>query len=355
VTGPADDAILGCLLGGAVGDAVGLCAEGLSPRRLGRLFPNLDGPRLLGRRGFVSDDTEHACLTAQALITSVGEPARFARALAWRLRWWLAGAPAGIGRATLRAGLKLWLGWPPHRSGVFSAGNGPAMRAALLGVCFGHDPARLRELVHSSTHLTHTDPRAEHGALAVAGAAWLASRPEPLSADVFRAWFGENVAPCDDGLRQNIEKALSSAERGEDTAEFARSMGWAKAGVTGFINHTVPAVLQAALRHPDDLRAAVLAVVRCGGDADTTGAIVGGVVGARVGRAGVPADWLARLCEWPRTVGWMEKLGRRLGEVLRTGQPSQRLPVNPAALLVRNGVFLAIVLAHGFRRLAPPY
>ena len=34
----------------------------------------------------------------------------FARRMAWRLRWWLLGLPVGLGRATLRATLKLWCG-----------------------------------------------------------------------------------------------------------------------------------------------------------------------------------------------------------------------------------------------------
>ena len=81
----------------------------------------------------VSDDTEHTCLVAQALCAAPTDADRFARHLARGLRWWLLGLPAGIGSATLRATLKLWLGFPPARSGVFSAGNGPAMRSAILG------------------------------------------------------------------------------------------------------------------------------------------------------------------------------------------------------------------------------
>src|SRR3954471_18836892 len=125
------DAVVGCLLGMAVGDALGLPAEGMSRRRQRRLFPDVGRYHFLFGRGMASDDTEHACLTAQALITSAGDAERFAGDLARRLRWWFLGLPAGIGRATARACLKLWLGYPPGRSGVFSAGNGPAMRSPI--------------------------------------------------------------------------------------------------------------------------------------------------------------------------------------------------------------------------------
>lgn len=119
----------------------------------------------------VSDDTEHTCMVAQALIVSGGDIRLFSRSLAWRLRFWLLGLPAGIGLATLRALVKLWLGFPASRSGVFSAGNGPAMRAAIIGAAFGGRPERMRGLARTSTRLTHTDPKAERGALAAHQAA----------------------------------------------------------------------------------------------------------------------------------------------------------------------------------------
>ena len=57
------------------------------------------------------------------------------------------GLPAGIGLATLRSILKLWLFVPGRWRGVYSAGNGPAMRSALLGVCFAADEARIAALI----------------------------------------------------------------------------------------------------------------------------------------------------------------------------------------------------------------
>ena len=48
--------------------------------------------------------------------------------------------------------------------------------------------------------------------------------------------------------------------------------------------------------------------VACGGDTDTTAAIVGGIVGSGVGKAGIPPQWISGIREWPRTVAWMERL-----------------------------------------------
>ena len=120
----------GLLIGTAVGDALGLPAEGLSRRRVQRLYQGHWRHRLIFGRGMISDDTEHTIFVAQGLLRHPDSPERFARCLGWSLRGWLLSLPAGIGFATLRAILKLWLGFPPNHSGVYSAGNGGSRSSA---------------------------------------------------------------------------------------------------------------------------------------------------------------------------------------------------------------------------------
>ena len=67
----AREAIFGCLLGTAVGDALGLPCEGMTPQKQRRYFGEIVGHRLFFGRGLYSDDAEHTILVAQALI-SVG-------------------------------------------------------------------------------------------------------------------------------------------------------------------------------------------------------------------------------------------------------------------------------------------
>ena len=95
-----EDTMMGCLLGTAVGDALGLPAEGLSARRQAKMFPRLDRNRLFGGRGLVSDDTEHAVLTLLALRESQGEEARFRQLMRRGLRRWFWTLPPGIGVGT---------------------------------------------------------------------------------------------------------------------------------------------------------------------------------------------------------------------------------------------------------------
>lgn len=347
------DAILGCLLGTAVGDSIGLPYEGLSRRRAALLLGAPVRQRFLWGRGMVSDDTEHTCLVAQSLIEAAGDPQEFQLALARRLRWWLLGMPAGIGLATLRATLRLWFGYSPERSGVFSAGNGPAMRSALLGVVC-EDSRQIAQWVRISTRLTHTDPRAEQGALAVALAAHYAARWGLTDPDAALRHMQPALTGAPDELRQNLQKAVDSVRDAESTPAFANSLGLAR-GVTGYVNHTIPVALQACWTHPRDVRGAVMAVVCCGGDTDTTAAIAGAIVGTAVGESGIPQDWLTTLVDWPRSVTWIRQLGISLAQREDSDRRIVSPVVPPAGVLLRNILFAIIVLAHGFRRLGPPY
>jgi len=344
------DAFAGCILGTAVGDALGLPFEFLGTRRAVHLFGERDRYHFFFGRGMVSDDTEHTCMTAQSLIAAGDDVRHFARDLAWRLRWWMAALPAGAGWATLRSIFKLWIGFSPEKSGVFSAGNGPAMRSAIIGVRWGHEPEILKNFIRASTILTHTDPKAYYGALAVALAAYQSaqgrSSPAKYMEQLRDMLAGENAGE----FIELIEKAAQSADRMETTTCFAVSQGLEK-GVSGYIFHTVPVVLHAWFVHGNDFRTALNAVIACGGDTDTTGAIIGGIAGAGAGKAGFPRTWLENFGDWPRNVAWLEKLAAQLASGKM--QKPVRLPLVP--LLARNLFFMMIVLFHGFRRLFPPY
>ena len=359
---PKERAIIGCLLGTAVGDALGLACEGLSRRRQLKLFPDLAGYKLLPHgKGMCSDDTEHTCMVAQSLIETAhfrdpdGMGRRFASNFAWRLRFWLLGLPAGIGFATLRAILKLWIGFSPRTSGVYSAGNAPAMRIALVGVCYGEDLPRMQALVRAATRITHTDLRAQHGALAVALAAYLASLPEENIDPQDYASALALLCGKDSGLVALVRAVTASVERGESAQTYAASIGCAN-GVTGYVYHTVPVALHVWLRRHSNFRGALLETVRLGGDTDTVAAVVGALVGTRVGKAGIPSEWLQDLREWPRTPAWMEEVGVKLAaQVDHPFNRTEAVAINGVKLLLRNALFIPLVLAHGFRRLLPPY
>lgn len=344
------DRMRGVLLGTAVGDAVGLPAEGISRRRVARLFPGRWRHRLLGPYGMLSDDSDHTLLIAQALLVHPDSVTRFSRRLAWGLRGWLLSLPAGIGLATGRAIIKLWLGFAPHNSGVWSAGNGAAMRVAPIGAVFADDSNKLSAYVHASTIITHTDPRAETGALAVAKVvAWCfqSGANERLSRDDLL----ELLRSCADDpeWRGLLNKMAVAIGEQQTVGEFAAVLGQQQ-GVSGYVYRTVPVALYAWYRHFGDFEAALSAVFNCGGDTDTVGAITGAMAGAVVGERGIPADWLDGIADWPRTITLLRAVADRLADG-QTGPLAWCWP----ATLPRNVLFLLLVLAHGLRRLLPPY
>ncbi len=345
--------LIGSILGTAVGDAIGLPYEGLSRRRAGKLLGWPNRHRFFFGRGMVSDDTEHTCLVAQSLIASGQNVSEFQRQLAWRFRFWLLSLPAGIGWATLRSLLRLWMGFSLHQSGVFSAGNGPAMRAAILGVAIT-EPVRLREFVRASSRITHTDPKAESGALTIALAAQIACHTDKVSGDDFLRQLKSCIGQEASQLTSLIHQAVESVNSGESTAQFATQLGLAQ-GVSGYVEHSVPVAIHAWLSNQRDFRTAIITTVECGGDTDSTAAMVGGIVGAAVGKQGIPREWLNRLLESPRSIRWMERLAKQLDSSIQSATPERPIKLSFFNLLLRNLFFLVIVLFHGFRRLLPPY
>ena len=345
--------IFGCILGTAAGDALGLPYEGVSRQRLPRLLGPPERHRFLFGRGMISDDTEHTCLVAQSLIASGSDVDAFTLQLAMRLRWWFASLPAGLGRATLRSCLKLWLGVPPNRSGVFSAGNGPAMRSALFGACID-DINTMAEYVRVSARVTHSDPKAEYGAIAVALAAHMGCRNENVVGDSYLERLDPLIGAEGAELIALLRPVVASVSAGQSTLDFAMANGFER-GVSGYTYHTVPVAIHAWLSNPRDFHNAVSSAIQCGGDADTTAAIVGGIVGAATGESGIPPNWLSRIVEWPRSVNWMRKLSAQLAQSRNDLAPMKPITNNFFASLIRNLAFLVVVLFHGFRRLFPPY
>ncbi|MGZ5528246.1 MAG: ADP-ribosylglycohydrolase family protein, partial [Limisphaerales bacterium] len=82
------DKFTALLFGIAVGDALGLPAEGMSREKIRRRWHGEWKMRLLFGRGMISDDTEHALLAAKCLIKHPHDASAFQQALACELRWW---------------------------------------------------------------------------------------------------------------------------------------------------------------------------------------------------------------------------------------------------------------------------
>ena len=350
------DRIEGLLLGTAVGDALGLPSEGMKPKTIERRgWTKKWKHRFIFGRGMWSDDTEHTIMLAQALLASEGDVKKFTCKFAWELRWWLFGLPAGVGMATARAMFKLWLGFPPNRSGVFSAGNGSAMRTAIISAYFSDDSRKRRLFVEAQTRITHTDPKALTASLAITEiAVTLLKSDEPPSQDIILKILEEanqQVSPHRSKDWEKITFAMKNGwEQNSTLPDFLVSIGSnPNRGISGYAYHTVPAVIYAGVKFQWDYRQVITSTIKAGGDTDTTAAIAGALCGAYGGKTSIPYNWIAHISEWPTST---QKL-QVLAHAIHNHTPLRIRPHWSLMLLFRNILFLLVVLFHGFTRLLP--
>lgn len=348
----------GLLIGQAVGDAIGLPAEGLSRQRVNRMFRGRWKHRFFFTRGMVSDDTDHAVFVSQSLLACPDSAHRFGKRLSLCLMGWLLSLPAGVGMATARAVIRLFFGFGYKKSGVFSAGNGPAMRAGMIGLFFANDMDALATYTRVSTRITHTDPKALVGATAIASlCAWIGRNPGKTRVprkQLRTLLFSADPDRNDPVWQSRVETLMDALESGMEVEVFADALGLSR-GVTGYIHDTVPVCIFAWQRHPDDYRKMMESVCNCGGDTDTTGAIAGALSGASLGEESIPENWRNSVWDWPRGMDFYRRLGAKLSVHSDTREKTEPVFWFVPGIYIRNLFFLGIVLFHGFRRLFPPY
>jgi ADP-ribosyl-[dinitrogen reductase] hydrolase len=338
------DRLAGTLLGTALGDALGLACEGMSARAIARRFGRVDRFRLLGRTGFVSDDTEQTALVAQSLARHPDDVVRCVRAFRRSLLGWFGRLPWGIGWATLRSCLRIVLGITP--SGVQSAGNGAAMRAAIVGAFFHDRPEDRQAFSRALAEVTHRDERAVEGALYVA----------EVAAACAGSSRGTPPANCQEEARRivghpelgaAIDRARELALRGATTTEAA-----GVCGTSGYVVHTLAFATFCFLRHGSEPLPCLVEAISAGGDTDTIGAILGGWLGTLHGEAGLPPELIRKIHDGPFGPSHLRALATCLAQE-REGLQAQVPGYSPTAAMVRNLALYPVILGHGFRRLVP--
>jgi ADP-ribosyl-[dinitrogen reductase] hydrolase len=259
------DRVLGCLYGGAIGDAWGGAWE------------NRVGPVdfAVPATSEISDDTQLTLATCESVVGNGAlDPEHLAAAY---LRWFAAGRITGIGRSTLKAMRDLSAGvhWAlAGNRGEYAAGNGAAMRIAPLAFLLDPANAADRTVIRDVCRITHHHDEAYVGALAVLVA---------IRTALDGTW------PCENGLLRMVSGALPDSAVRDRILEILRlgispSMVAARFGSTGYVVDTVPLALACAefiSREP--LPEVVARAIRCGGDTDTVASITGQIAGAAAG------------------------------------------------------------------------
>jgi ADP-ribosylglycohydrolase len=295
-----EDRVVGSVLGLALGDALGAPFEFRRARDIPDPIPALELPWRGGPAGSTTDDTAMARNLIGSLVDRRGfDPDD----LVDRHLRWLDSGPSDVGSFTARVlrrlGGQASPARPEHaglgslaadaaraiweeRGPEVSAGNGSIMYCPPLGAAYAGRPDLLGDLAPRLSALTHFDARCRTGVLVVTIAVGALVRGERRD--------------------EAVNAALGAAvdrEGGEELEFLVESAGGARpidGPDQGFCLFAAAAGLQALARggtFDRELRR----VVGLGGDTDTNAAVAGALVGAAVGRTGLPDPWLERLID----------------------------------------------------------
>lgn len=276
------DRAVAAYLGLAIGDALGATVEFMTPREIRDQYGVhrniLGGGWLRLPKGRVTDDTEMSLALGRAILERDGLDAQ---AIAEAFSDWMRGKPVDIGH-TVRRGISLY-----RRTGTtevpeheYDAGNGACMRCLPVALyTLGAEPEAVDRANRLQAHVTHHNSLSDLGTLSVIRMTQTALLGGSL----------EDVRLLADALVEAEPRFAFDGERRQDNPG-------------GYIVETLRAVFQ-ALFATDGFESALIDVVNRGGDADTTGAILGMIAGALYGFEAIPRRWLkaldretARLC-----------------------------------------------------------
>jgi ADP-ribosyl-[dinitrogen reductase] hydrolase len=258
-------------LGVAVGDALGAPVEfmtsGEIAKKYGWLNEMVGGGWLRLKPGQVTDDTEMTLCLARGIATAGGWDLR---AIAGQFADWLKSRPIDVGD-TCRRGirnfmLKDQLESPPNQ---WDAGNGALMRMTPLALYTLGSEELLQKCSIEHGHLTHNHPLSDAACITYGRMIQMAL----LGAEKSR-------------LRREADKLV---------AEFPSFRYTPYPGLaTGYVVDTLQTVFHYFFRSRS-FEECITSTVNQGGDADTTGAIAGGLAGAYYGLEEIPRRWLKKM------------------------------------------------------------
>lgn len=274
----------GCLLGLAVGDAVGTTLEFRRPGSFDPLTDMIGGGPFGLLPGQWTDDTSMALCLATSLVERGEFDARdqMNRYCRWANEGYLSstGTCFDIGNTVRSALSRYQSDGNPHAGSADpnTAGNGCIMRLAPVPMYYCPDvDAAERHAAESS--------RTTHGATECIDACRLFARV------ICRALLG---APKEEVLLADAEGFTAAGRIGPIASGQYRGKTPPDIRGTGFVVQCLEAALW-AFDTTDGFADAVLAAANLGDDADTTTAVCGQVAGAYYGEPGIPRPWLERL------------------------------------------------------------
>ncbi len=281
---------LGCLIGLAVGDAMGdLARIDEYRKRYGIITTLYDGVKS-------TDDTEFALLTARTLLDCEAHLSPESVLQSWKTHILDQGGIIDRGGRPLYGAVEnLRRGMTPPRSGidnVFNNDDGAAMRIAPIGIVCAGEPERAGEMAEIEAQISHC-----------AGGVWAA---RAVAAGVAMAMVdGSTEEIIDAGCRQIPEdswlyRAMACSmeicdQEGciEGAWERLHSELWTPEHATA--EEAIPQSFAVFRLNNGDFQKNMIWGANFGRDADTIGAIVGALSGARHGVSIIPKDWVEKV------------------------------------------------------------
>ncbi|MEW6045593.1 MAG: ADP-ribosylglycohydrolase family protein [Bacillota bacterium] len=305
------DRIRGGLLGLACGDALGAAVEFMTRdairRRYGRVTEMVGGGPFGVEPGEGTDDTDMALAVAEGLVEGAPDARE---AVGRRLVAWFERGPKDVGSAT-RVALSNYLACRDWDATVartrvrlrdMAAGNGSLVRTLPVSFAFLRDPQRMRRESRRLSEMTHPHEL-------------------PTIACVYYNELARELA-----LGAARERAAESARRAVESEQLLVSystrtvflrhidkvpaLSYSEVRASGFVLDALVAALWVFLR-ADGFEDAVMDAVGLGDDADSIGALVGGLAGTYWGASAIPERWLAVL----KARGRIEAVAQRLVEL----------------------------------------
>ena len=318
----------GCLLGGAVGDALGAPVEFLDLEEIVRAYGEhgiRDYAPAYGKLGAITDDTQMTLFTAEAMLSAhlaaalrSHEPDFFRSAADSYARWLMTQENS---RLLTSADPKA--SWLLHQKKLFSRrapgttclsalqasrgrvtratndskGCGGVMRMAPVGMYFAHflSGERHRDHLYSNIFATASDLAAithghPSGSLSAGAFALM------VSLILGGALLTEAIHAAKDELRKHpsYKETLAAIEKAESLAKSRpRERGALRELGKGFVAEEALAMGIYCALSARDFEDAIILAVNHGGDSDSTGSITGNLLGAANGIEVIPARWLA--------------------------------------------------------------
>lgn len=308
------DRAYGALVGGAIGDAMGMPASFFTREKMKKTYgyindfvtPEAEEQSYHGslQAGEVTDDTMESVIIGDILIKH-GEfnKSAFNQAMKdWAIEQNMLETTV-IGPSTRRYLTALIEGRNPEDTSGESSTNGSAMRVSPVGVKYWNDIEGCMKAAAESSMPSHSSKPCVAGACAVAAAVAAGvhggfTTEEVMEKAYKAAVYGEKIGK--DITAPMISKRILLVKRIVDEnknkeIEFILDELVGTIGASMYVYESVPLALGVFYAVDGDAKKGILAAVNCGDDADTNGAICGNICGAYSGAKKLPEAWKERV------------------------------------------------------------